>query len=86
MGLKSINSVLMLSGDDRSSSLSLDSDELLLDGVVDRDEMVIGESGCPLFGSFVGCCCCGELVANGVVKKVLFKSSVPRLNADLRIL
>jgi hypothetical protein len=74
----------MLSGDEQSSSLS-DSDELLLEGVVERDEIVIGESCWPLIDGLADC---GELVVNGALalKKVLFKSSVPLLNADLRIL
>lgn len=42
IGLKSINSVLMLSGEDPSSDSELD--EELLDGVVAVDEMVIGDS------------------------------------------
>lgn len=71
IGLKSINSVLMLSGDDRSSEL----DSELEEGVEDVEEIVIGDSSC-----------CSAVGFWGLAKKVLFRSSVPRLNADLRIL
>lgn len=82
IGLKSISSVLILSGEEHSPF-----GDSIAAGELDAEESLI-VTGVSLLG-FVGTNCVEVLFsAAGSVftRKVLFKSSVPRLNADRKIL